>query len=982
MRVRFKISLTVSILIVVGVLVLFFYLHINSVSNKAAEEIAGKLFNSASEKIEQRALTLINQSFQTVYLVAGLDDINIDAENVLTSSTLRTIFRLLEKNRELYSIYFGYEDSRFVQVICADKDPSILKPHMAPDETMWILRMIDVLGGGERIQEWVFLNNDLTVLSTRLDKNPEYDPRLRPWYIKAKQENRAVLSNVYRYNSLKQLGITASEKKQYSEGIAGVDLTLRKLESMISSIKISEHSQVLLLNDQFQVIDKSGVPRKNQNSFHTFLSGLEEGKTFELRKVQFENVDYYVKVSDVFKHGSSLKILVLAPLSDFNTYFINIKNRLTYTTLIWIVFFIPIIYLLSKHMTNRLSIIASEADKIRDLIFEREERSPSPILEFYLLEKNFDAMRYSLLEKTQALKISQSKLNRLVELGISFSAERDAEKLMEKILLGAKELTNADGGTLYQLDGNALKFKITQNTSLNIAYGGSQKGDIPCKPIPLYLEGEENHQSVVAHSIWEKRSILIKDIYDDPEFDFASTKIFDQDNNYRSRSFLIIPLIPRGADPIGALQLINCRDNNGNVTEFSEELLRAVEALGAQAATIFHNLKLLEEQETLMDSMIQFIAGAIDAKSPYTGGHCKRVPELAIMMAEEASHCAEGAFADFAFTTEDEWREFSIGAWLHDCGKVITPEYVVDKATKLETIFNRIHEIRTRFEVLLRDAEVDYYKGLLAGGDKDELKVKLDVRKADLIEKFAFVAECNMGSEFLSDEKVDRLKSIGNEEWIRNFDIRLGLAHEEELLFQDCDMPPVVEKLLADKAYHILKRKKEEVKQQYSDLDFKTPMPEHLYNRGEFYNLSVRRGTLTEEERFKVSEHIMQTIAMLEKMPFPAKLARVPEYAGTHHETMTGSGYPRKLDASQLSIPSRIMAVADIFEALTASDRPYKKAKTLSEAIKILHSFKNSQHIDPDVFDLFLTSGIYRKYAAQFLLPEQIDDVDISQYLG
>lgn len=982
MRIRFKVSLTIAILVVVGSLSLAFYFHIHSVSENASQEAAGHLFNSAFEKIEQSAGELINHSFETVYLVSGLDDFSIDPSHLLASSSLRIIFRLLQRNRELYSIYFGYEDSRFIQVISVNKDPLILKAHMAPTGTMWIVRSIELMEKAQRVQKWYFLDKTFQILSKKSETNPEYDPRKRPWYLLAMKSDEATFSNVYMFNSLHDIGISASEKKANGKGIVGVDLTLRQLENMISNIKISKNSRTLIVDEDYQEIAKPGTLKNKFINSDPLLSELSNNHRLGLRQVKIGKEVYYVKTGDVFKHGSALKVVVTAPITDFNTPFVNIQNRLTYTTLIWLILFVPVICFLSKHMTTRLSLIAWEAEKMKDLIFEREERKPSPILEFYLLEKHFDAMRSSLLKKTQALKISQSKLNRLVELGISFSAARDPEKLMEMILLGAKELTNADGGTLYKIEGDALNFRIIRNDTLDIALGGTQDNDVTLNPVPLYDdEGNENHHNVVSHSIWKTKSILIEDAYDNAEFDFSGTKLFDQSNNYHSQSFLTIPLMPRGAKPIGALQLINSKDEDGNVTVFSEEIVRFVEALAAQAATILYNLELLEAQENLMDAMIQLIAGAIDAKSPYTGGHCERVPKLAIMMAKEACKCTDGIFTDFAFQNEDEWREFSIAAWLHDCGKLVTPEYVADKATKLETIFNRIHEIRTRFEVLLRDAEVAYYRDLCEGGNKNELATVFDARKQDLIEKFAFVAECNVGGEFMADDKIESLEKIAGEEWVRNFDIRLGLSHEEELLYQECDIFPVKEKLLADRASHILERNRD-IKQQYADLDFKVPVPEHLYNRGELYNLSVRRGTLTEEERYKISEHIMQTIAMLEKMPFPSHLARVPEYAGAHHETIIGTGYPRKLDASGLSVPSRIMAVADIFEALTSSDRPYKKTKTLSEAIHILSLFKKDQHIDPEIFNLFLTSGVYKRYAEQFLLPEQLDDVDISQYLS
>jgi HD-GYP domain-containing protein (c-di-GMP phosphodiesterase class II) len=988
MRIRFRVSLTVSILIFVGSLLLSFYLHIHSISGKASIASAEHFFNAAFKTIEQSTNGLINHSFESAYLVAGLEDVRIDESNIMASPPLRTIFGLLQRDRELYSIYIGYKDSRFIQLISVNNDPLILKAHMAPTGTMWILRTIELIDGAKRVQNWSFLDENFQVISTKSENNPEYDPRNRPWYLTTRKAGEAALSDVYMFNSLHELGITVSEKKANGMGIVGVDLTLRQLNNIVSGMKISKNSRVLIIDKNYRVIAKPetmkniGLLEKLSNSSDPLLSELSINHTLGLQQIKIGDEVYYAKTSDAFKQGSTFKVIVTAPMSDFNTHFVNIQDLLNYTAVIWLILFFPATYFFSKHMSSRLSVIALEAEKIGDLVFECKERKLSRIFELYLLEKNFDAMRSSLLGKTQDLEISQLKLNRLVELGISFSAERNSEKLMEMVLLGAKELTNADGGSLYKLEDDTLSFKIIRNDTLGIAAGGTQNDEITLNPIPLYDDaGNENHHNVVSHSIWETKSILIEDAYDSENFEFLGPKAFDQINDYHSKSFLTIPLMPRGAKPIGALQLINCKDEDGNVTAFSEESLRFVEALGAQAATILYNLELLEAQKNLMDSMIQLIAGAIDAKSLYTGGHCKRVPELAIMIAEEACMRTDGIFTDFAFQNEDEWREFSIGAWLHDCGKVVTPEYVIDKATKLETIYNRIHEIRTRFEVLLRDAEVDYYKGLSEGGDKVKLAKDYDARKQDLIEKFASVAECNEGGEFMDDNKIERLKKIAEEEWVRNFDIRLGLSHEEEPLYQECDTLPAREKLLADQAYHILEHNRD-IKQQYTSLDFKLPVPENLYNRGEIYNLSVKRGTLTAEERFKINEHIMQTIAMLGNMPFPPELARVPEYAGAHHETMIGTGYPRQLDASKLSIPAQIMAVADIFEALTASDRPYKKAKPLSEAIKILSFFKKDQHINPEIFDLLLTSGVYKKYAEQFLLPEQIDEVNIFQYLS
>jgi len=404
-------------------------------------------------------------------------------------------------------------------------------------------------------------------------------------------------------------------------------------------------------------------------------------------------------------------------------------------------------------------------------------------------------------------------------------------------------------------------------------------------------------------------------------------------------------------------------------------------ALAAQAGVALENQLLLEAQRRLLDSFIELMASAIDAKSPYTGGHCSRVPELTRLLTEAACRDTE-TFADFDLT-EAEWYELHIASWLHDCGKVTSPEFVVDKATKLETIHNRIHEIRTRFEVLWRDAEIAECRALLAGADADAARAERERNHAVLQAEFAFVAACNVGGEFLSDAHIERLKAIGARTWVRHFDDRIGMSPNENARLADIPArsPPVEERLLDDKPEHIVPWPDGVPPVTANNPHgFTMVAPKLCFNFGELYNLSIRRGTLTEEERFKVNDHIIQTIIMLESLPLPKHLRRVPEYAGGHHEKMDGTGYPRGIRGGTMSVPARIMAISDIFEALTAADRPYKTPKTVSEALDIMRRMRDDNHIDPELFGLFLRSGVWRTYAETFLHPDQIDAVDISRY--
>lgn len=582
-----------------------------------------------------------------------------------------------------------------------------------------------------------------------------------------------------------------------------------------------------------------------------------------------------------------------------------------------------------------------------------------------------------------------SRLEQLNRIGAALSKERDINRLLDSILIAAMDLTRADGGTLYLLEEEAgqLAFAIMRNRSLGIALGGTTGRPVNVPPLPLRRpDGTPNDQLVAVWTVFNQQTVNIQDArqHTDAGFDFSGPRDFDERTGYRSHSFLTVPMKDHEDQIIGVLQLINATDApSGATTVFTKEDQSLAESLASQAAIALTKRRLILQQEALFESFIQVINTAIDDKSPYTGGHCQRVPVLTKLLAQAACQETEGPFASFQLS-DTEWEELHIAAWLHDCGKVTTPEYIVDKATKLETLYDRIHEIRMRFEVLKRDAEISYWKALAATPDQQQqLKTELDKTLAELDEEFNFIATCNEGGEFMAPDKIARIKQIAERSWTRTLPDRIGISHDEKERKDRTPEPalPVTEQLLSDKPEHIFSRSERDNIKPDNPWGFKVKVPEHLYNRGEVYNLTVARGTLSEEERYKINEHMIQTIMMLEKLPFPRHLAKVPEIAGGHHEKMDGTGYPKRLMAADMSIPARMMAIADIFEALTAADRPYKKGKTLSEAIKIMSFMKKDQHIDAELFALFLKSGTYLEYGRQFMNPEQIDEVDIHAYV-
>lgn len=529
------------------------------------------------------------------------------------------------------------------------------------------------------------------------------------------------------------------------------------------------------------------------------------------------------------------------------------------------------------------------------------------------------------------------QLDRLNSIGVALSAERNNQRLLEMILLGAKEITNADGGTLYTLtDDQQLKFEMMSNTTLNIAMGGTTGVDIPFKPLSLYLsDGSPNLTTVAAYATLNDKTVNIENAYTAEAFDFSGTRLFDEKTGYHSQSFLTIPMKNHEGEVIGILQLINAIDPvTKGIVPFSAEQQSLVESLASQAAVAMTNHNLIEGLKGLFEAFVTLIAEAIDQKSPYTGGHCRRVPELTMMLANAAIATKVGPLKDFNLS-EKEFYELKIAGWLHDCGKVTTPESVMDKPTKLSAIFDRIELVCQRIEIAKSQAQCRVLQQKLIAiqeNPKTDLTV-FDRHLSDELHVFAedqaFLRQVNIGSEFMSPADQARVLAIGAKQYINSEGKSAPLLTADEV-----------------------------------------------------YNLTIARGTLTKEEREVINNHIVVTINMLESLPYPKDLKRVPEYAGGHHERMDGRGYPKGLTRDEMSIPARMMGIADIFEALTSKDRPYKKAKTLSESLHTLGRMKLDQHIDPDLFDLFVREKIYLTYAKQFLEPEQIDEVDESKIPG
>lgn len=519
---------------------------------------------------------------------------------------------------------------------------------------------------------------------------------------------------------------------------------------------------------------------------------------------------------------------------------------------------------------------------------------------------------------------------KLTRIGSALSAERNLDALLEMIVVEAMNFTNADGGTLYikTPDDRGIAFKILQTRSLNFKMGGTSGKAIPFPPVKLFKDdGSRNEQQVSAHVALTGQTVNIPDVYEVEGFDFQGTKGFDKNTGYRSKSMMVIAMRNHEDEIIGVLQLLNAINKEGTVIPFSSDFQELIESLASQAAVAITNTALIHDLKSLLDSFIQVIASAIDEKSPYTGGHIRRVAELTQEIARGLSDSGEEKWQTFQMN-EDEHNELRIAGWMHDIGKITTPEYVVDKSTKLETIYDRINTVLAKFEILKRELEIEHLKQkqkLSASRAKDKKK-KIENLEKDFAERLkqidedaSFIKVSNIGGEFMEQGKIDRLIKIA----------------DQKIRMEGNELP--------------------------------------LLTENEVHNLSIKRGTLTEDERIVIQNHVVLTIKMLQKLPWPKKLSRVTEWAGGHHEKLDGTGYPNGLKAEQLSIPARIMAVADIFEALTAADRPYKAGKKISECIKILFFMVKDNHIDKDVVDFFIKSGMAQEYAKRELKDYQLD---------
>ncbi|MES2489537.1 MAG: HD domain-containing phosphohydrolase [Pseudomonadota bacterium] len=863
----------------------------------------------------------------------------------------------------------------------------------APTGAAYTMGLLQVQADDSRVISASYHRIDGSVIARRRIPIDLY-PSRSEWHQNALRLNEPYLSSPHPIPGRDNLAMTLSAR--VNQTVVSLTTPLDMIDKLLQHLPISSNGAALIIDEQLRLIAiHSQSPAWSRANIETArmealtnlknpvltAAALATDKLAENETslITIRGTPYLMAWHSMLKvKGTQYKMLLLSPLSDMSQVTANARRDAWLITLALLAILLPLSWWGTGRMTRVLQALVKHSQRVGRMDFEPLNFPlQSNVREVKALGLAHESMRYALSTRVEAQTRVSRHLERLVGIGVSLVDKKDRQHLLDTVLDAAREIAAAEGGVLLLRDDDNI-LQLVATTGLIFPKAGPG----------LDLKSPQlQHESLAVSTVISGTTIVVDDIETDTRELLTIWRRQVAESGLQVQTAVSLPMRTPDRRVIGVMQILNAIDpDTGQVTRFSASQISYLESLAAQASVALENQKLIISQSRLLDTLVRTLGDAVDAKSAYTGRHCARVPELALMLAEEAHAADSGPLAGFAFNTEDEWREFRTGAWLHDCGKITSPEHVMDKATKLDMVYNRIHEIALRFEVLLRDARTETLLAQIDGSlDAATADARFSRRAEELQEQFALIARCNVGSEKMAAEDIAKLRVIATQNWLRHFDDRLGLSHEELSRHGDASDAsnaslPAVEALLTDKCWHLIERSTEATRALTDG--FRMTVPEYLYKHGEIYNLCIEYGTLTAEERFKINEHIIHTIRMLEGAQFPPHLQRVPEYAGTHHEAINGSGYPRGLKNEQLSIPARIMAIADIFEALTAADRPYKTAKPLSECIAILHRMKLKGHIDPDLFDLFLRRSVHLRYAHRFLAKEQIDAVNITLYLS
>ena len=879
---------------------------------------------------------------------------------------LKPFSQSLTDNPALASLYLGYANGDFFMVR-ALRTPALKAQLQAPEAAAYQVWSIEHAPQGAIRSQSLFFDQALTPINRREHPQEPYDPRSRTWFSDALQQAGQITTEPYVFFSTHNVGTTLA-RRSGENAVIGADLTLASLSTALGKHQVTPSTEIALYDtdgnavaypDSHRLIVDDRTARLARAAdlspeLNALLSSDNIGK-----RLQVNDRQWIVARTSIEEGGpKGLQLALLVPEDELLVDAFRMRWQGALITLAILLLCLPLGWVISRILVKPLHALVKEADAIRSFDFSSPLARRSPVLEVDQLSLSMARMKET--------------LGSFFRITDSLCAETRFAPLLERVLFETVQIAQAQAGLIYLREADGARME---------PYGLVIDG-VPQKLEAFDIEGRELHKN--TGPAWFEQLASANNTVSHLGFDQAGDlqKILLAMESPRIH-LIGIRLHNQHDETIGLLiLLVNDSGEPSDLEKLRPDRIAFLQAVSGAAAVSIESQRLQARQKQLLDAFIQLLASAIDAKSPYTGGHCQRVPELTLMLAQAAAASQDPAFSAYQ-PSEDEWEALHIAAWLHDCGKVTTPEYVVDKATKLETINDRIHEIRTRFEVLKRDVWINYWQTVARGADEAALARARDSELLMLDDDFAFVARCNLGGEAMAEADLQRLERVAQRRWLRTLDDRLGVSWEENRrqAKTPAQLLPVSESLLADKPEHLIERDKNELIPEDNPWGFKLDVPAYKYNRGELYNLKIARGTLTREERYIINHHMVQTIMMLSHLPFPGHLDSIAEIAGGHHEKMDGTGYPKRLKREEMSLPARMMAIADIFEALTAADRPYKKAKSLSEALGIMATMCREAHIDAPLFGLFINEGVYMQYATRFLDPAQIDSVDTASLL-
>jgi len=965
---QFRLLITISVLFTVLIVTfgLIFRQLIYWQTSEMLLEESDRYFSQVKEQLRLDFLSTQKTVNQTVRILGKTPIISANRLDQRLKSV--AVFReALAADPNLSALQVGYDNGDYF--IVRTLDNHLRELFEAPPAAEIVVDNISTGQGNKRVLQRIWFTDSLDQLSRQPLQPSAYDPRTRPWFKAALTSDQPIGTEPYLFKFMQQMGLTVGYRPAGATAVIAGDISLFHLSQTLEKHRQTPQSELVLFDksgDDYWVtayqnpakmMARPPDGRSRSRAADLGSPVLDYAATLptivdSFYEFNFDREQWLGSTRNLDMQGrENLYLVSLAPEKELLRDARMLQHKVLTYTFVMILLSIPFTWLLARKISNPIKELAEETRRICRFDFSDQGRSKSIIKEVEDLG--------------QAMTLMEATIGKFISLITSLASEQDFDKLLKLINEEIMTISEADG---------AFSYVVSEATQALVpgAVQTRVKGPLNPEILPTY----DLDSSAVLVQILRGGQRVVQ-----PLNTILTDDSLAKESGLSSAQVIVIPERNRQQQAIGLLCLIFKTERQIESQEHVGRLA-FIDALSGFGAVTLESRQMLRMQKDLLESFIRLLAGAIDSKSPYTGGHCQRVPILTKLLAQKACDSQDEYFADFTISDE-QWEALHIASWLHDCGKVTTPEFVVDKATKLETIYDRIHEIRMRFEVLKRDAHLRYWQELTRGDDKEEALQRLESAWLELDDEFAFVAGCNLGGEFMAPEKIERLQQIAGRTWMRTLDDRLGISWEEgQRKARTAPSPlPVEEALMGDRDDHLFIRPEQEKISDKDDFGFILDVPRYLYNRGELHNLCVARGTLTEEERYQINDHIVQTIIMLKKLPYPKHLREVPDIAGGHHEKIDGTGYPRKLNGEQMSLTAKMMVIADIFEALTASDRPYKKTKTLSEAIKIMGFMEKDHHIDTHLFRLFLTSGAYLEYAREYMNPEQIDSVDISTYI-